>query len=185
MKETAFIFALFIFCVPLAGASDIITFPLRILATTLSVKLADGLFGLDVIQQGTLIFDASGRYQYEVAPACGGIRSLTAIFLLALVCGFVFFKSIWRRLLLLVSALPLAVAGNVIRLLAIIFAAELAGHEAGAKVHESSIFSILPYVPALLCFWWLTYWLDETKVNIGKDVEKFGANGSDIGAKKS
>jgi exosortase/archaeosortase family protein len=110
-----------------------------------------------------LIFDGSGRYQYEVAPACGGIRSLTAIFVLSLCCGFVFFKSIWKRILLVVSAVPLAVAGNVLRLLAIIFAAELAGQEAGAKVHDSSIFSILPYLPAFIGFWILTYWLGEER----------------------
>ncbi len=164
MKETLFIFALFLFCIPLSGASDVIAFPLRVWSTTLSVKIASGLFGLDIIQQGTLIFDSSGRYQYEVAPACGGIRSLTAIFVLSLCCGFIFFKSIWKKVLLVISALPLAVAGNVLRLLAIIFAAELAGQEAGASVHSSSIFSLLPYLPALIGFWILTYWLgDEIK----------------------
>ncbi|MGC8886742.1 MAG: exosortase/archaeosortase family protein [Verrucomicrobiia bacterium] len=165
MWETLFIFALFAFCVPLGGASDVITFPLRVFATTLSVKIASAIFGLDIIQQGTLIFDAAGRYQYEVAPACGGIRSLTAIFALALICGFVFFKSIWRRLLLVATALPLAIIGNVLRLLVIIFAAELAGQEAGEKAHNNSLFSILPYVPAFICFWLLTYCLEEGKDN--------------------
>ena len=164
MREVLFVFALFLFCVPFGGASDIIAFPLRMWSTTLSVKIASGLFGLDIIQQGTLIFDPAGRYQYEVAPACGGIRSLTAIFVLSLCCGFIFFKSIWKKVVLVVLALPLAVAGNILRLLAIIFAAELAGQQAGASVHNSSIFSLLPYLPAFIGFWILTYWLgDETK----------------------
>ncbi|MCX7872718.1 MAG: exosortase/archaeosortase family protein [Verrucomicrobiae bacterium] len=156
LRETLFIFGLFAFCVPLGGAADVITFPLRILATKLSVGVASGLFGLDIVQRGTAILDATGRYQYEVAPACGGIRSLTAIFALAIITGFVSFKSLWRRVVLAITALPLAVIGNVLRLLAIIFAAELAGHEAGAKVHESSFFSILPYLPAFVGFWILT-----------------------------
>lgn len=163
MKDTLFVFALFAFCVPLGGASDVLTFPLRVFATTLSVKLASGIFGLNIIQQGTLIFDSTGRYQYEVAPACGGIRSLTAIFALSLIAGFVYFKSIWRRILLVATALPLAITGNVLRLLVIIFAAELAGQEAGEKAHNSSLFSILPYLPAFLCFWLLTSWLEEDK----------------------
>lgn len=156
MRETLFIFGLFIFCIPLGGAADMITFPLRLLATKLSVMTASSIFGLDIIQQGTAILDASGKYQYEVAPACGGIRSLTAIFALAIITGFVSFESLWRRVVLAIAALPLAILGNILRLLAIIFAAELAGHEAGAKVHESSIFSILPYLPAFIGFWILT-----------------------------
>ena len=165
MRETLFIFGLFIFCVPLGGAADMITFPLRMLATKLSVAIASSVFGLDVIRQGTAILDASGRFQYEVAPACGGIRSLTAIFALAIITGFVSFQSMWRRIVLAVAALPLAIIGNILRLLAIIFAAELAGHEAGAMVHESSVFSILPYLPAFIGFWVLTGILKEPSDN--------------------
>lgn len=165
LRETLFIFGLFVFCVPLGGAAEMITFPLRLLATKLSVIAANSIFGLDVIQRGTAILDASGKFQYEVAPACGGIRSLTAIFALAIITGFVSFERLWRRIVLAVVALPLAVLGNVLRLLAIIFAAELAGHEAGAKVHESSIFSILPYLPAFIGFWVLTGVLRESDVS--------------------
>lgn len=161
LKETLFIFALFAFSVPLGGASEAITFPLRVLATTITVKFTNIVFGLDIIQHGTLILDSTGRYQYEVAPACGGLRSLTAIFVLAIVSGYILFRSLWRKLLLIVLSLPLAVAGNILRLLGIIIAAELAGQEAGAKVHSSSIFSLLPYVPAFVVFWFLTAWLKE------------------------
>ena len=60
-------------------------------------------------------------------------------------------------LLIIFSAFPLAVAGNVFRLALIILAAEVAesaqpgvGQAAGNFVHENGILSLLPYVPAFV-----------------------------------
>jgi len=73
------------------------------------------------------------------------------------------FRANWRRLLMLVAAVPLAVVGNVLRLLVIILAAETFGQNAGNAVHTSSIFSLLPYVPALLGVLLLAHWLREDR----------------------
>jgi exosortase/archaeosortase family protein len=99
---------------------------------------------------GTQLFDASGTYQYEIAAACSGIRSLIAIFLLATIYGFIAFRPMWKRLFLMALAFPLAVLGNLARMLFIIMAAGLGGQEAGNYVHASSIFSLVPYVPAII-----------------------------------
>jgi exosortase/archaeosortase family protein len=96
------------------------------------------------------LFDSSGTYQYEIAAACSGIRSLIAIFLLATIYGFVTFRPTWKRLLLMALAFPFAVLGNLARMLFIIMAAELGGQEAGNYIHESSLFSLVPYVPAII-----------------------------------
>jgi exosortase/archaeosortase family protein len=78
------------------------------------------------------------------------MRSLIAIFLLATIYGFIAFRSAWKRLLLMALAFPLAILGNLARMLLIIMAAELGGQEAGNYVHESSLFSLVPYVPAII-----------------------------------
>ena len=149
LRKSFFPFFLFIFCIPLGGTANYITFPLRLLVTWL-VEMTAHLLGIDVIRMGTQLFDSSGTYQYEVAAACSGIRSLIAIFLLATIYGFMTFRSPWKRLLLMASAFPLAVLGNLARMLFIIVAAELGGQETGNYVHASSIFSLIPYVPAIV-----------------------------------
>ena len=59
------------------------------------------------------------------------------------------FGTMWRRLLTLAAAFPLAIIANVFRLVLIIVAAEAFGQKAGNYVHESTWFSLAPYVPAI------------------------------------
>jgi exosortase/archaeosortase family protein len=105
--------------------------------------------------------DPKGHYQYDVAAACGGIRSLIVTVMLAIVFGFTVFKAAWKRLLLIALAVPLAVAGNVLRLLLIIIAAEWGGQSAGASVHDNTIISLMPYIPAVLVLLWLGEFLEK------------------------
>ncbi|HKI67949.1 MAG TPA: exosortase/archaeosortase family protein [Verrucomicrobiae bacterium] len=158
LKKSFFPFFLFAFAVPLGSHGEIITFPLRMLVTYLVELVANYILGIDVIRVGTQLFNPSHTYQYDVAAACSGIRSLVAIFLLATVYGFVTFRSLWKRLFLMATAFPFAVLGNLARLLLIIVAAALGGQEAGNYVHEGGpfgIISLLPYVPAILGLLWL------------------------------
>jgi exosortase len=150
MRATLFPYFLLIFCVPLGAMTEAITFPLRLMATKITTGVAGGVLGIPVAQNGTSIWNPSGRYQYEVAAACSGLRSLMAIFALATIYGFLDFRKTWQRLVLVASAFPLAVAGNVARLLTIIITAELFGQSAGNYVHENHLFNLLPYVPPIL-----------------------------------
>jgi exosortase/archaeosortase family protein len=72
-------------------------------------------------------------------------------------------------MLLLALAVPLAILGNVARLLLIILAAETFGQSAGGFVHDNSFFSIMPYMPAFGGFWFLTRWLAEPEPVAGKE----------------
>jgi exosortase len=144
-----FPFFLFAFSIPLGTQADFITVPLRHLVCWLVEIVARWILGIDVIRMGTQLFDPLGSYQYDVAPACSGIRSLIAIFLLATIYGFITFRTPGKRLFLMALAFPLAVLGNLARMLFIIMAAELGGQGWGNYVHESSIFSLIPYLPAI------------------------------------
>ena len=163
LKASFFPFCLFAFCVPLGTLTETITFPLRIAATQITVAISHVGLGIDVIQDGTRIFDPNGAYQYEVAAACSGIRSLTVTLAIAVIYAFVYFKSPWRRGLIIAAAFPVAVTANVIRLTSIIIAAEAFGAAAGNYVHASAWMSLLPYVPALLGIVLLGYWMRENK----------------------
>lgn len=160
LRASFFPFFLFAFMVPLGSLSEVVTFPLRLMVTTIVQHIATDVLGMSVIRSGTQLFDGLGTYQYDVAAACSGIRSLVAVILLATAYGFVMFKSPWHRLLIVGSAFPLAVIGNTLRLMLIVLAGEFFGQEAGSYVHDSTWFSLLPYVPAILGLILLGRWLE-------------------------
>jgi exosortase len=163
VRASLFPYFLFLFSVPLGSQGQFITVPLQLLVCRLVELICHNLLAIDVLRNGALLSDPSGRYQYEVAAACSGMRSLMAVVLMALVYGFLMFKSPWKRLLLLISAFPLSVLGNLFRMLLIVVSAELGGESGqawGNYVHESTIFSLLPYIPALLGFFYLGQWLE-------------------------
>lgn len=159
LRASLFPFALFAFCVPVGSSIDGVTLSLRLLATKVTAVVCQTLLGINVVREGTQLFDASHSYQYEVAAACSGIRSLTAMIAFGVIYSYMTFNTTWRRLLVAASAFPFAVLANVLRLVLIVLAAEAFGQDAGNYVHESTPFSILPYVPAiggmLLLGWWL------------------------------
>jgi exosortase len=170
LRRSFFPYFLFIFCVPVSEFIQPVTLPLRILVSTLTEWTAHGILGIGVFRMGTELFDPRGTYQYDVAAACSGIRSLAAIFLLATVYGFMTFRSPWKRLLLMAMSVPLAVLANLVRMLCIIMAAEYGGQSAGNYVHEGGplgIISLLPYVPAILGLLLAGRWLEK----------KFGPDG--------
>jgi len=153
MRASFFPFFLFVFCVPLGSLAISITFKLRLLVCELVEGVSHYLLAIDVLREGTILKDPTNRYQYEVAAACSGIRSLTATLGFGVVLGFFSCRKWWKRGLMIAAAFPLAVLGNLLRMLAIVIAAEFWGQEAGNYVHEGGpggIFSLLPYVPAFI-----------------------------------
>jgi exosortase len=153
LRESFFPFFLFAFCIPLGWSAVSITFPLRLLVCRLVEWICGYILQIDIVREGTALMDAGHRYQYDVAPACSGIRSLFATLVVAVIYAFLSFRIPWRRLVLIASAAPLAVLGNVVRMLTIVIAAEIWGPAAGSYVHEGGPFgvlSLLPYIPAFL-----------------------------------
>ena len=162
LRHSIYPYFLFVFSIPMAAQLNFILFPLRLLVTWL-VEMVSHLVGIGVLRQGTQLTDPSGAYGYDVAAACGGMRSLIAVFLLATVVAFGLLRSPANRIILMTFAAPLAVLGNMLRLLAIIFAAEMGGQEWGNYVHEGGpfgIISLLPYVPGMIGLLWVGRWLE-------------------------
>jgi len=169
LQKSFFPFFLFVFSIPLGDQAKFITFPLRLLVCQLVELVSHWILGIDVMRIGTQLIDPSGAYQYDVAPACSGIRSLVAIFLLATIYGFMAFRSTWRRVFLMALAFPFAVLGNLLRMLCIIIAAELGGQGAGNYVHESTLISLVPYIPAIVGLLWVGRWLEKRWQPEGKE----------------
>ena len=162
LRHSAYPFFLFVFSIPLAAHLNFILFPLRLLVTWL-VEMFAHLVGINILRHGTQLLDPSGHYQYEVAAACGGMRSLIALFLLATVYAFGTFRSPGKRIFMMSLAMPFAVLGNFMRLFCIILAAEMGGQEWGNYVHEGGpggVFSLLPYIPGIIGLVWVGRWME-------------------------
>ena len=112
---------------------------------------------------GTQLIDPSGTYQYEVAAACSGIRSLIAIFLLATIYGFFVFRSPGKRFFLMALAVPFAVLGNLARMLFIIIAAEIGGQH-GAITFMKATLHFQPgslSLPAIIGMLVVGHWMEK------------------------
>ena len=105
---------------PLGSLTEPVTFPLRLLVSKIVAFVCTDILGISVIASGTQLFNGMGTYQYEVAAACSGIRSMVAIAVLAIIYAFVVFPSGWQRVVLIASAAPLALIGNTFRMLIIV-----------------------------------------------------------------
>ncbi len=133
-RAAAFPLAFLCFAIPL-NALDTVGFYLRVGVIEVAYRLAHGC-GIDVVRNGTQLLSPDGRYSYDVAAACSGMRSLMALAALSLLLGYVSFRSWWARIFVGLLCFPYAFLGNVVRIFAIIVAAEWRGQRAGAVVHE-------------------------------------------------
>ena len=161
LRASFFPFFLFIFCIPIDSIAEPITIPLRHLVAKSVATVCNNILGMNVIREGSLLFNAQRTYRYEVAAACSGLRSFIAIFALSTIYGFVTFEKSWKRILIMASAFPLSVVGNIMRMMGIIIVAEVSGQSGGDYVHESFVFSLMPYIPAIIGLVVLGYCLRE------------------------
>jgi len=166
LVESIFPFWLFVFSVPLAAWLLPLTFPLRLAVTWLTWAAAQIML-IDVNRVGTALIDPNGQFQYDVAAACSGMKSLVSIFLLSTIYGCILFRSLKRRLVFVALALPLAVLGNFLRLLCIVVAGKIGGQSAGNFVHENAVTSLLPYIPAFAGVYLLGNWMEK---KLGKEA---------------
>ena len=135
--------ALFLlFCIPLATFLDVVTVHLRLLASSTAFAVARGL-GADLVQQGTMVGAADGSFAIDVADPCSGLRSLFA--LMALTAGYAYFtQPTWlRRGILFAASVPIAILGNVARILSIVLVANYASSDfATGFYHDYSGFVV-------------------------------------------
>ena len=90
-----------------------ITFPLQLLASRLASVLLP-LAGVPVLREGNVI--QLPAMQLEVAEACSGIRSLMSLFTVAVLYGYFLDRVTWRRVVLALASIPIAVAANAARI---------------------------------------------------------------------
>jgi exosortase len=90
-----------------------ITFPLQLQASAYASALLRAA-QVPVLQDGNVI--KLPAMELEVAEACSGIRSLMSLFTVAVIYGYFLERRTWRRVVLALASIPIAVAANVARI---------------------------------------------------------------------
>ena len=134
-KELIFPCSYLIFCIPL-NFLDTLTFPLRIVATKMSVLLINGL-GVAVRRVGSGIYSETAQgFKLDVADPCSGLRSLLAMTALTAIYAWFTQKTILKKWVLFACAFPLAIAGNIVRITALALVAEAFGEEVATGLYH-------------------------------------------------
>jgi len=113
-----------------------IAFPLQLLASKFG-EWAIALVGIPVLREGNVLVLANTSL--EVAEACSGIRSLVSLITLGIVYGYFTDPRTWVRVLIVISAIPVAIIANGARVAGTGMAAHWIGPEAAEGfLHEFS-----------------------------------------------
>lgn len=113
-----------------------IAFPLQLLASHVGESTINAMH-IPILREGNVLILANATL--EVAEACSGIRSLVSLFTLGIVFGYFVDRRIWVRTLIALSAIPVAILANGLRVASAGVAAHYLG-TAGVKglFHEFS-----------------------------------------------
>jgi len=127
------------FAWPLPFLDNYIAFPLRMIMSHAAVFILDTI-GIDVVRSGTGILSApdpllgipaGNKFAVDVADPCSGIRSLFALMMVSALYANFTLRSAWQKWFLFLCSAPLAIFGNLARILmltvgTIVFGAEFA-----------------------------------------------------------
>jgi exosortase len=122
---------------------NMVSFPLQLFATKISHLLIQA-FGIPSLREGNMLYFA--QTQLEVAEACSGIRSMMAFTMLSFLFAYIM-PPIWgKRACIIVSAIPLALFANIVR----VTGTGVLAHFYGAKVargflHEFSGLAVFAF----------------------------------------
>ena len=179
--------AYLLFTVPVSSFIDFFTIHLRMASVLMATGILNG-FGMAVERSGTALFSHSqgGTFNVDVADPCSGIRSLFAMMALTAAYAYITLNECWKKWSLFICSLPIAVIGNMVRIMSICVVASWCGQDVAlGYYHDYSGFVI--FVVGV----YLMFFVGEQvkKINIGRLVSnsglKSGAQGEKRGSLKS
>lgn len=155
--------AFLVFMLPLPPAiNTLVALPLQRIATAGSCFVLQ-LTGLWVVPTGNVINLATprGPQQLEVALACNGLSMLMTLAATVTATVILFPMPTWKRVVVLLSALPIALVSNIARIVATGWCYYyLEGEAARVRSHDWSGYLMMPLALALVALeLWLLSWL--------------------------
>jgi len=122
-----------------------LSFALKEVTVALATRIAEGL-GVLMRRDGMSLFLAGGELRVE--NPCSGLRSLIALLATGAVFAYLQPGAWWRRTLLFLSAIPVAMVANVVRITLLLLVAHYVGvKQATGRFHDWT--GILLYAVAL------------------------------------
>lgn len=160
MRVLLFPWLFLMFMWPLLFLENFISFPLRLLVSYSGVFILN-LFGIPSVLNGTGIISAADpalhitegqRFAVDVALPCSGMRSLFALLMVSALYGYFAIPKVWGRLTLFITSIPLAIAGNICRIVMLTLGTMLMGSELaiGSTEHPSFFHMLAGYVVFLV-----------------------------------
>jgi len=113
LRQLAFPLGFLFFMIPVPDSLlNMVAFPLQLMATKISASLIQ-LCSIPVYREGNMLYFV--QTQLEVAEACSGIRSVMALTMLSVIFAYTSSVNWWRRGILILSAIPIALLANILR----------------------------------------------------------------------
>lgn len=113
-----------------------VTMPLRLMASSLACVFLHGA-GIEAVRRGTVVLsNAGGGFQFDVADACSGLRSLTVMTALAAPYAYLTLTGFWRRMFLFCMSVPLAMLANALRIFSLGAVAEWLGMDLAMMLYH-------------------------------------------------
>lgn len=114
LREMAFPLVYLLTAIPLPSfLYNALSARLQLWSSTLGVGVLQ-FIGITAFREGNVI--DLGPVQLQVAEACSGIRYLFPLTSLALLCAYFFRDRTWKRIVLVLSAMPISVVVNGVRI---------------------------------------------------------------------
>lgn len=122
---------------PLFPLEERLAFPLRMMTASVSGEFLN-LIGFGVVREGTALYSSGDAlvglgqgdlFRLDVEEPCSGIRSLFSLMMISALYGYLTLKSPGKRVILFLSAIPMAMAGNFVRMVMLAVASSWFGSE--------------------------------------------------------
>ena len=154
-----------LFTVPLSFL-DIFTVKLRFLTSALAAWLLNGI-GIPVVRSGTGLHCLAGEgFNLDVADPCSGLRSIFALSALTAAYAYVTQKTLLKKWILFLCAVPVAILGNLVRIFSIAVVAKFCGQEvATGFYHDYSGYIV--FLVGILAVMQIAAWLQGPKSKAG------------------
>lgn len=139
LRALAFPLGFLLFMIPLpAGWIDPVILQLQLFVTWAAVGLLQ-TFGVPVVREGNVLLLPGGESLF-VAEACSGITSLVTLTPLAVLLAYFTERTLLRRIVLVAAVVPIALLGNLARVIVTTLAAQHVGAAAATEnvLHESA-----------------------------------------------
>lgn len=141
LKALRFPLSFLIFMVPLPQVVIVnISFRMKMFAAGIATHVINGM-GILAIRQGSVI--RMSHAYVVVDDVCSGLRSLISLTALGCLFSYFFKGPNWKRLILFLSTIPIAIITNVCRVVFLALVSQIWGHEvASGHLHDASGFGI-------------------------------------------